>query len=74
MPVISKSAEKVTVLNSKVITVKKDSASIKVSADQTLITLPTTSGRIFNYVPGFEAIPLSISANEATIQFEIMNL
>ncbi len=74
VPVISKSTEKVTVLNSKEMTVKKDLAAVKISADQSLITLPSTNGRIFNYVPGFEAIPLSISANEATIRFEIMNL
>jgi hypothetical protein len=72
VPVISKSTERVVSNDNKTLMIKKDSALVKISANQPMTTLPTTNGRIFNYVPGFEAIPLSLNTNEATVQFEVI--
>ncbi|NCD72149.1 hypothetical protein [Mucilaginibacter agri] len=73
VPVISKSTEKTKMLNDRTMMIKKNAAKIKVTTDQPMVTLPTCGCRIFNYVPGLEAVPLHISGNECTVQLEIMN-
>lgn len=73
VPVISKSTEKTKMLNEHTMLIKKLRAKVKVTANTPIVTLPTCGCRIFNYVPGLEAIPLHISGNECTIQLEVIN-
>jgi hypothetical protein len=72
LPVISGSSEKFT-LTDNLIQVHKGSSDLKISSTAKLALLPTTTkGRVFNFVPGLEAIPLSIDQNEASIVIEVV--
>jgi hypothetical protein len=69
LPVISSSAEKVN-RNRRGFTFKRDVGKLQVSSDRSFVTLPTgSSGRIFNFVPGLEAMPLCVE--DSDVMFEI---
>jgi hypothetical protein len=70
-PVISAAAEKINFVSDKIVHINKKNCRVKVSSDTLLHQAPTSTGRIFNYVPGFEAIPFMVSNNKATIEIEI---
>ncbi|MBB6126183.1 twin-arginine translocation signal domain-containing protein [Mucilaginibacter lappiensis] len=72
LPVVSRSTEKF-MLHEKLIRVNKDKATLQITSTDKFTAMPTTNkSRIFNFVPGLEAIPLSIGQNEATIVVEVM--
>ena len=71
-PIISKSTEKVDVLSSRHIQVQKENGMVKITSDSDIEFLPTTGNRIFNFVPGFEAIPLAISKDNCRIEIEVV--
>ena len=73
IPVISKSGESIRVVSPSVIEIKKENAIVRISANHELIQLPTTNGRVFNFVPGLEAIPLAIDQNNATVEMEVIS-
>jgi hypothetical protein len=73
IPVISKSGESIKVVSPSIIEIKKENATVRISANHDLIQLPTTNGRIFNFVPGLEAIPLAINQNTATVEIEVIS-
>ena len=66
LPLISPSGEQITTTNNT-IHVQKEKATVILSSNQPIQQLPTTGGRIFNFVPGLEAIPLAINQSEAHI-------
>jgi hypothetical protein len=68
-PVISKNSEKVQQLND--VKIYKQSAIVNIKSDKEISQLPTTNGRVFNFVPGFEALPLCINSAEATITLSV---
>jgi hypothetical protein len=71
-PVISASTEKYT-LTDKLLQVQKPKSTVKVTANQKITLLPTTvKKRVFNFVPGLEAIPVCIINNNATIVIEVV--
>ena len=72
LPVISKSTEKF-ILADKLIRINKGALTLQISSGSKLTLLPTTTkNRVFNFVPGMEAIPLSIDQNETTIVIEVI--
>ncbi|MES2278173.1 MAG: twin-arginine translocation signal domain-containing protein [Bacteroidota bacterium] len=72
IPVIALSSEKVVNINNKSLQINRAGGIVKVTADQPLQKLPTTNGRIFNFVPGFEALPLGVEQNEVRVVIEIV--
>lgn len=72
IPVIAKSTEKVMTINSKSLQVKREGGMVTLSADKPLLQLPTANGRIFNFVPGFEAIPLAVEQNEVRVDIRVV--
>ncbi|MEO5591451.1 MAG: hypothetical protein ABIR15_19410 [Chitinophagaceae bacterium] len=70
VPVVCKSGEKFTVKGNTV-KIQKAGAGVTVSADKKMILLPTTTGRVFNFVPGMEAIPLAVLGHSATFVIEV---
>ena len=70
--IISKSTENVDVLSSRHIHVLKENVMVKITSDFDIEFLPTTGNRIFNFVPGFEAIPLAISNDNCRIEVEVV--
>ena len=71
-PVISRSSEKVDVLSKRLIQIHKENAIVKITSDSDLVILPTTGSRIFNFVPGLEAIPLAINQPKCRIEIEVI--
>lgn len=71
-PVISQSSEKVDVLTDRIIHIQKESSMVKITADCPITLLPTTGSRIFNFVPGLEAIPLSVNQPKCRIEIEVI--
>jgi hypothetical protein len=67
-PVISKSSEKFELVSSKQIHIYKERAVVKISSDSDIEILPTTGNRVFNFVPGVEAIPLAINQSKCRIE------
>jgi hypothetical protein len=72
IPVIAKSSEKVVTLNHKTLQINREGGIVKLSSDQPLQQLPATNGRIFNFVPGFEAVPLGVEQNEVRVVIEVV--
>jgi hypothetical protein len=72
LPIISKSTEKFSLANNQV-RIYKGSTILQIKSTARLTPMPTsTKNRVFNFVPGLEAIPLSIDQNEATVTIEII--
>ena len=71
LPLISPSGEQLTTINNNTFRLQKEKATVSLSADQPLQQLPTSGGRIFNFVPGLEAIPLAINHPSAELSITI---
>jgi hypothetical protein len=72
LPVISKSSEKVDVPGKRSIQIQKDHAVVKITSDTDLVLLPTTGSRIFNFVPGLEAVPIACNQSKCRIELEVV--
>ncbi|MXV16005.1 twin-arginine translocation signal domain-containing protein [Hufsiella ginkgonis] len=68
LPVISRADETVRVLSDRKITVKKARSTVTILSDQLLTRLPVTQQRLFNFVPGLEAVPISAGGGKITIE------
>jgi hypothetical protein len=71
LPVISRSGEPVTINDDKTVHIQKEKALVTIKTDQPLQRLPTTGERLFNFVPGLEAIPFAIHHQQALIDITI---
>lgn len=71
VPVISRSDEKVSVRDNE-IQINRASSTIKIASNNTIYLLPTTTGRLFNFVPGLEAVPLGIDQNNTEVSIEVI--
>ena len=71
LPVISQSGEKISSDNNS-IRIDKQLSTLKITANNKIDLLPTTTGRLFNFVPGLEAIPLGINGNNAEVTIDVM--
>lgn len=67
LPVISRSGETVEMTGDRKMTVRKANAVVTVAGDRPMRRLPVTGERLFNFVPGLEAIPLGLDGGIATI-------
>lgn len=72
IPLISKSNETISHITAQNYIIKKEKASVKITSSETLKVLPTSNGRVFNYVPGFEAIPFYIDGGKARISISVI--
>jgi hypothetical protein len=71
LPVISTSPEPMQLADGQTIHIRKEKATVTITADKAISRLPTTRDRLFNFVPGLEAIPLAILSNEAVIEITV---
>lgn len=71
LPVISASTEKIDIISAKQVRINKKNCRVKISSDEILHQAPSSAGRVFNYVPGFEAIPFVIKNNRATVEIAV---
>ncbi len=72
LPIVSPATESVKRISPRVIEIKKEKATVRISANRDLILLPTSDGRVFNFVPGMEALPLAIDQNDAQVELEVI--
>jgi hypothetical protein len=73
IPFIAKLAEKAVVLSDRTLTIKRElGGQVKIAATQPLVQMPTTNGRIFNFVPGLEAVPFAVEQNEVVIEISVI--
>jgi hypothetical protein len=60
LPVISPTGEEVSIIDSQTIRIRKPTGSLTVHSESPLHLQNVPRGRIFNMVPGFEAVPIVI--------------
>jgi hypothetical protein len=71
-PMISPTGEKVQGIGKRTMTIKKPKATVKLNANQLIQQLPTTGERVFNFVPGLEAIPLFFEGKDVKLELEVL--
>ena len=74
VPVISKLTEKIDFKSDQLLYIQKDHSMVKISSSCNMVVLPSTAGRIFNFVPGLEAIPLTFNQPKCRIEIEVFEL
>lgn len=73
LPVISPSTEEI-IPGARLITFNRQPQSLTLRADKDFSTLPVgVTGRIFNFVPGLEALPLCIEGGNAVVEISFSN-
>jgi hypothetical protein len=73
-PVVSRNHEETSILNDHTFTINNSKMRLRITSNVKISVLPTTShGRVFNYVPGFEAVPLVMEGNEVTVKLEVLD-
>jgi hypothetical protein len=70
VPLVSEASEKYTVTDNTQLVMQKKASRVRITSDQPISILPVTGSRIFNYVPGLQAVPLLISSASATIRIQ----
>lgn len=71
LPVISKTGEPIESSGNTTVRIRKEKAVLTITARQPIHRLPATGDRLFNFVPGLEAIPLAILQNQARIEISV---
>lgn len=72
LPVVSQSSDEIEIVSEKEIRIRKELAVVIVTSDSNIKVLPTSGKRIFNFVPGLEAIPLAIDQPKAKIELMVV--
>lgn len=72
-PVISPTGENVRISNDHTLIIGKGNVMVKLTSNKKITLLPTTNGRVFNFVPGLEAIPLAMEGRDVQIALEVLN-
>jgi hypothetical protein len=65
LPVISPSGETIETKGDKIVYIRKATATVMLKANQPVQRLPTTGERLFNFVPGLEAVPFAIPSTQS---------
>lgn len=71
-PVVSATGEPVKIVNDKTIVIEKGKVKLRLTSNHPLQVLPTTGHRLFNFVPGLEAVPLAVEGSDVSIVLEIV--
>lgn len=74
LPVICSSAEKYEIITAKKIRFYKKNAVVNLAFSHDVELLPTTGGRVFNFVPGLEAVPLAVNGEKCRVEIEVGDL
>jgi hypothetical protein len=72
-PVISPSSEAIKIIDEHTLTITKENALVKITSNVKIAILPDANGRVFNFVPGLEAVPLAMEGNEVTVTLEVIS-
>jgi hypothetical protein len=69
--VISRTGEAVERTGDRKMLVRKSRATVAANADRPILRLPATGERLFNFVPGLEAIPLAFDGGSAALELTV---
>ena len=72
VPFIAKLTEKVTIMPKSLAIKRELGGLVKVTSSQPLVKMPTTNGRVFNFVPGLLAVPFAVEQNEVVIEISVV--
>lgn len=73
-PVVSPNNEESQLVNDYTFTINNSKMRLRITSSVPIRVLPTTSyNRVFNYVPGFEAVPLVMEGHEVTVKLEVLD-
>lgn len=71
MPVIAAIDEPMKKISDRELTVTKPGGLLRIKSNVPFGLLPTTNGRVFNFVPGLQAIPLAYNGSKIEIEISI---
>jgi len=71
LPVISPSTDEINIITDNEISIKKPTSLLIVTADKPILCFPSTAERVFNYVPGLEAVPCFVNSSKAKIEIVV---
>jgi len=71
-PVIAKQEEKISTISNRELRIDKKPSVVKISANHPITQMPSTNGRVFNFVPGYEAVPFCIAQNDVVIEVGVV--
>jgi hypothetical protein len=74
VPVVSPSTETVRMLPDNKVRISKENALLQIAANKTIKILPVTGKRVFNFVPGLEAIPFYAEENALVLEYTVTAL
>jgi hypothetical protein len=72
--VISSSGEAIQVAGDKNVHIHKNKVRLRIQSNQPLTRLPVSGDRLFNFVPGLEAVPFVINRPNGTIVLAVQEL
>lgn len=75
LPIVSPTGEKVTQVSEHEVTIEKPDGTVKITSSAAIKIKDTPKGRLFNMVPGVEAVPLIMSfedKNQVKITIEVI--
>lgn len=71
LPIIAAWDEKMIRVSDKELKIEKPGGTLHLTANAPFSIEPTTNGRIFNYVPGLQAIPISFTSKKVEVTISI---
>jgi len=72
LPIVSTNDEKVTLLSNTKIAIQKRGGVLNIESSVPFVVAATKNGRIFNFVPGMEAIPLVFEGKKVEVKIWIV--
>lgn len=72
IPVIAAGSDKVTHTDSTLLTIQKPKGTIQLKTSTAITQLPTSGSRVFNFVPGLEAIPLQLAGQQTEVTLSVV--
>jgi hypothetical protein len=64
LPVISEQNEKFRLIGDNQLCIEKGTVNLRITSTGKLSIAPTKAGRVFNFVPGFEALPIQVECDD----------
>ena len=72
LPVVSAKSEEVTVVSANKIQIKKEKGTLVIESDTPIKVIQHAKERIFNFVPGMQAIPLELVNSSMEIKIYVI--
>jgi hypothetical protein len=71
VPIISPATDVLQKISDTILRIRKSKSTVTFTSSNKIDYLPTTGSRLFNFVPGLEAVPVRLSGSENTLTINI---